>query len=64
MSMRFIYFILMILATVNLLIIIISGLLGENIYQKYGKQILKVFCQFLLLLIAIYVAMVISGLSS
>lgn len=62
--MRFIYFILMILATVNLLIIIISGLLGENIYQKYGKQILKVFCQFLLLLIAIYVAMVISGLSS
>lgn len=62
--MRFIYFILMILATVNLLIIIISSLLGENIYQKYGKQILKVFCQFLLLLIAIYVAMVISGLSS
>lgn len=62
--MRFIYFILMLLATVNLLIIIISGLLGENIYQKYGNQILKVFCQFLLLLIAIYVAMVISGLSS
>ncbi len=62
--MRFIYFILMILATVNLLIIIISGLLDENIYHKYWKQILKVFCQFLLLLIAIYVAMVISGLSS
>lgn len=62
--MRFIYFILMLLATVNLLIIIISGLLGENIYQKYGNQILKVFCQFLLLLIAIYVAMLMSGLSS
>lgn len=62
--MRFIYFLLMVLATVNLLIIITSGLLGENIYQKYGKQILKVFCQFLLLLVAIYVAMAISGLSS
>lgn len=62
--MRFIYFLLMVLATVNLLIIITSGLLGENIYKKYGKQILKVFCQFLLLLVAIYVAMAISGLSS
>lgn len=62
--MRFIYFIFMILATANLLLIIASGLMGENIYKKYGKQIIKVFLQFLFLLIAIYTAMVISGLSS
>ena len=61
--MRFIYFILLILIVINLLIIILSNLTGINIYKEYGKQILKAFWQFLLLLIVIYVAIIISGLS-
>ena len=62
--MRFIYFILQIIATLNLLIIILCGLTGINIYKKYGKQILKFFWQFLLIVFAIYFAIAISGLSS
>lgn len=62
--MRFIYFILLIMIVINLLIIILSNLTGINIYKEYGKQILKAFWQFLLLLIVVYVAIIISGLSS
>lgn len=62
--MRFMFFILLILAVCNLLIIILSGLTGINIYEKYGKQILLGILQFLLFLIAVYVAIMIAGLSS
>lgn len=62
--MRLIYFILMLLATANLLIMILSGLTGINIYKKYGKKILKGLFNFLLLLLAMLVAMAICGLSS
>lgn len=62
--MRFLYFIVVTLVILNSLILIIGGLIGENIYKKYGKQIVKVLLQFLLLLITIYVSMLISGLST
>lgn len=62
--MRFMYFIILFLLVCNLLIIIMSGLTGVNIYEKYGKQILTVSLQFLLFLVAFYVAMLIAGLSS
>lgn len=62
--MRFIYFLFTVLATLNLIIVILSGLLGVNIYKKYGKHILKGMFQFLLLLIVFLVAIAISGLSS
>ena len=62
--MRFLYFIVVTLVILNSLILIIGGLIGENIYKKYGKQIVKVLLQFLLLLITIYIAMLISGLST
>lgn len=62
--MRFLYFIVVTLVILNSLILIIGGLIGENIYKKYGKQIVKVILQFLLLLITIYIAMLISGLST
>lgn len=61
--MRFIFLLLTILATANLLILIVSGLTGINIYKKYGKQILKGFLQFLLLLVVFLVAIAISGLN-
>lgn len=62
--MRFIYFLLMILATGNLIIMILSGLLGVNIYKEYGKHILKGFLQFCLLLVTFLIALAISGLGS
>lgn len=62
--MRFIYLLLTVLVTANLLILIVSGLTGINIYEKYGTQILKGFLQFLLLLIVFLVAIAISGLGS
>lgn len=62
--MRFIYLLLTFLATANLLILIVSGLTGINIYKKYGKQIFKGFLKFLLLLGAFLVAIAISGLGS
>ena len=42
----------------------ISGLTGINIYKDYGKQLIKGFFFFLLLLIAFMVAIAISGLNS
>ena len=60
--MRFVFFIASILATANLLIIIVSSLTGINIYKKYGKQLLKAFLQFLLLLIAFLATAAICGL--
>lgn len=62
--MRFIYLFFTLLATANLIIILLSSLLGVNIYKKYGKQLLKGFCKFLLILIAMLIAIAISGLSS
>ncbi len=62
--MRFLYLILTTLITANLLIIIVSGLTGINIYEKYGTQIFKGFLQFLLLLVVFLVAIAISGLNS
>ena len=62
--MRFVYFLLTILATANLLIVILSGLTGINIYKKYGKQMLKGLLQFLLLLVVFLIAIAISGLDS
>lgn len=46
---------------VNLIIIILSYLYGVNIYQKYGKQILKVLGVFVLLIVAFYVALGLLG---
>lgn len=62
--MRFIYLLLTALATLHLLIVILSGLTGFNIYKKYGKHIFKGLLQFLLLLVVFLVAIAISGLGS
>lgn len=60
--MRFVFFVASILATANLLIIVVSSLTGINIYKKYGRHLLKAFLQFLLLLIAFLATAAICGL--
>lgn len=62
--MRIIFFILYVIAVVNLLIMVISGLTGVNFYKKYGKAIISGFFKFLLILVVMFIAIAISGLSS
>lgn len=62
--MRWVYLLVLLLAVINLLIIMISQITGKNLYKLHGKQILKAFWQFLFLVLAIWVALAISGLSS
>ena len=47
---------------VNLCIITAGAILGENLYQKYGKQMLIVFCTFVFIVAALYVALALIGL--
>lgn len=60
--MRIVYFVILILAVVNLGIYSLGLLIGENIYKKYGQNILKCFGQILMFFIAIYIALMIAGL--
>ena len=62
--MRFLYLFVATTATINLLIVLLSVLTDCNLYKMYGKQMLKVFCQFLLILLAFIIALAISGLST
>ena len=47
---------------VNLCIMAASALMGENLYKKYGKQMLLVFSGFVLAVAALYIALALIGL--
>lgn len=47
----------------NLLIMIFSYLIGENIYKKYGKQILKGIGLFIIFVLALYTTLALIGIS-
>lgn len=47
----------------NLLIMILSFLMNENIYKKYGKQILKGLATFILFVLALYTTLALIGIS-
>lgn len=51
------------LVLVNLCIITISYIMGINLYQKYGKQILIAFGFFVLIVVAFYIAISLIGLN-
>ncbi len=58
--------ILMLLAAliilINLCIITACAITGENLYKKYWKQLLYVFCGFVFAVAALYVALALIGL--
>lgn len=60
--MRIAYFILLILAVLNLCIYSLNLLTGINIYKKYWKNILKFFGEILAMLIACYITFMLVGL--
>ena len=47
----------------NLLIVLLSVLMNVNIYKKYGKQILKGFVVFILMVVAFYTTLALIGIS-
>lgn len=62
MAVRIILFILGIVLVVNLVLTFVSLITGVNLYQKYGKQILKFFVGFGLFVVAAYVVLALIGL--
>ena len=49
--MRFAYLMFLFLIISNLIIYFTGNIMGVNLYKKYGKQIFKGFCKFLLFIL-------------
>ena len=62
MITRILLLLLSLIVLVNLCILTCCYLTGENLYQKYGRQMLIVFGVFVLLVAALYVALALIGL--
>ena len=62
MILRVLLLLLSFIILVNLCIITLCYISGENLYQKYGKQILVLFGVFVFLVAALYVALALIGL--
>lgn len=62
MVLRVLLLLLSFIILVNLCIITLCYISGENLYQKYGKQILILFGVFVFLVAALYVALALIGL--
>lgn len=63
MAIRVLMILLAIIIVINVIILLLSAITGKNIYTEYGKQILKGFSIFLLIVIAFYVALSLLGLN-
>ena len=62
MVIRILFLFLSLIVLVNLCIMTLCYLTGENLYQKYGKQILIAFGVFVFVVAALYVALALIGL--
>jgi len=62
MVIRILMLFLSLIILVNLCIITACYLTGENLYQKYGKQMLYIFGGFVFVVAALYVALALIGL--
>ena len=63
MIVRILILLLSFILFVNLCIITIGYMRGENLYQKYGKQILIGFALFIFMVVAFYLAIALIGLN-
>lgn len=63
MVIRILFLLLSLMVLVNLCILTACYLTGENLYQKYGKQMLIIFGSFVFFVAAIYVTVALLGLS-
>lgn len=62
MVIRILMLFLSLLVLVNLCIITACYIMGENLYQKYGKQMLFIFGGFVFVVAALYVVLALIGL--
>lgn len=62
MVARVLMLLLALIVLVNLCIMTVWSITGENPYQKYGKQILCIFGGFVFVVAALYVALALIGL--
>jgi len=62
MVVRILMLLLALIIVVNLCIMTGSAVTGENLYQKYGKQILYVSGAFIFFVAALYIALALIGL--
>ena len=62
MVVRILMLFLSLLVLVNLCIITAGAVMGENLYQKYGKQMLYIFGGFVFFVTALYVTLALIGL--
>ncbi len=62
MILRVLMLLLATIIFVNLCIITAGAMMGVNLYEKYGKQMLYIFGAFVLLVLALYLALALIGL--
>lgn len=62
MIIRILFLLLSLLLLINLCILAACYMTGENLYQKYGKQMLVTFCIFVFAVAVVYVALALIGL--
>ena len=63
MIIRVLFLLLSILVLANLCILTLCYITGQNIYQKYGKQILIIFGSFIFIIATAYVILALVGLN-
>lgn len=62
MVIRVLLLFLSLIILVNLCIISACYITGQNLYQKYGKQMLIIFCAFVFAVTTLYVTLALIGL--
>lgn len=63
MVIRVLFLFLSLVVLVNLCILTLCYITGENLYQKYGKQMLIIFGIFIFVVAALYVTLALLALN-
>lgn len=63
MVIRVLFLLTAFLILINLCIVAASYMTGQNLYQKYGREIIIAFCIFVFIVAALYVALALIGLN-
>ncbi len=63
MVLRILMLFLSLIILVNLCIVALCNIMGENLYKKYGKQMLIILSAFVFVVAALYVVVALVGLN-
>lgn len=63
MALRILFLIIAATLAVNIVLASVGLIMGVNLYEKFGKQILNFFLGFVVFIIAVYIILAILGLS-